>query len=520
MPAEYELTLNDYLSIIKRRWGQAVAVSIVILSVFILLAFLLPVAYESKGTILVEAQRIPEDLVQSTVTSYAAERIEVIKQRVMTRENLLRIIKKYNLYKKKIESKSTSELIEMVRQSININLLEANFNRGGGDQANISFTVGFLDEDPSVSQKVANELVTLFLDENVKSRNERAVETTEFLTEELNRLKSELEAVENKVADYKQQHENSLPEHTEMYMASIERTGTELKEVDRDYKSTQEELRYLDVELTTIKAGKDVKVAAITELDKARSELDRLLIIYKENHPTIRNLKRKIQTLEKTSTSVVDQPVKIDVSTDLAVAKIQTQIQAASARLNSLSEQKKSLQEKIYQLQNQVTKSPQVERGLFTLMRDYENAKNKYEEVKSKQVNAKIAQNLESENKAERFTLIEPPFFPDKPSKPNRKKMIGMGFAAALACAVAYMYLIDMLDKKVRGVEALSAISNMRPMVTIPYIYTQAQLERRKHLSRYIIIGVLVLVMVSLVIVHFLIMPIDLVYVKLMSKLG
>ncbi len=520
MSAEYELTFNDYLSMFKRRWVQSVVVAVLVLATAIALAFLLPVTYESKGTILVESQRIPTELVQATVTSYATERIEVIRQRVMTRDNLYRIIKKYNLYPKKVESASTSELIDKVREAIRISIVDASFG-SGQDQATISFDVGFQDEKPDVAQKVANELVTLFLDENVRSRNERAVETTEFLTEELNRLKAELEAVENKVAAYKQAHENALPEHMGMYMTSIERAGADIKEVDRDYRTTQEELRYLDVELTTAQvSSKTGPASTISELDKARAELDRSLIIYKETHPTIRNLRRKIETLEKASATEAKQPVKSDIATDLVVSKIHTQIQAAKARLNSLSDQKSSLQLRINQLQAQVAQSPQVERGLFTLMRDYENAKSKYEEVKSKQVNAKIAQNLESENKAERFTLLEPPIYPDKPSKPNRKKLIGMGVVGALGGSIAFIALMEMLDKRVRGVEAVSALTNMRPLVVIPYIYTQAQLDRRKHLLRYVVIAFVALVILSLLIIHLLVMPVDLLVVKLMAKLG
>ncbi len=523
MAIEYELTLSDYLSILKRRWVQMLVVATLILIAAISTAVLLPPVYQSTGTILVESQQIPPDLVKATVTSFADERIAVIKQRVMTRDNLFRIIQKYHLYPDKINSETASTLIDNMRESISVELLSADVQGVKGGKATIAFKVGFEYVKPEIAHKVANELVTLFLDENVKARTERATETTEFLTQELDRLKVELEGVENKVATFKQEHANSLPEHLDMHMGMMQRSEGEIKELDREYKATQEELRYLDVELTSAQAsaktnGNNV-VSAISELDKAKAELDRSLILYKETHPTIRALKRRIETLEKASLAPVEpKSVKTDIATDLVIAKIQAQIEAAKVKLSSLAQQKKESLGKLDQLQAQVSQSPQVEKGLFTLMRDYENAKAKYEEVKSKQVNAKIAENLESENKAERFSMLEPPIFPDKPIKPNRKKIIALGIFAAIGGAMALVALLETLDQRVRGVESLTALINMRPLVIIPYISTQGEIKRRKYLTRYFFIAILILIILVLLLIHFLIMPLDLVIVKLMAR--
>ena len=524
MATDYELTLADYLSIFKRRWPLMLVVFTFVLLSAIATAILMSPVYQSTGTILVESQQIPDDVVKATVTSYADERIEVIKQRVMTRDNLYRIIKKYSLYPNKIDAETTSTLIDLMRRSISVELLNADVQNASGGKATIAFKVGFEYEKPEIAHKVANEIVTLFLDENVKARTLRATETTEFLTQEVGNLKKDLESVENKVASYKQQYSDSLPEHMEMYMNMLHQSELDVAEIEREYKSTQEELRYLDVEITSARAsvkknnGSEA-VSAISELDKAKAELDRSLILYKETHPTIRALKRKIENLEKAADSPVEvKSGKADLESELVVAKIQAQIEAAKVRLESLLQQKKSTQAKASQLQAQVTKSPQVEKGLFTLMRDYENAKAKYEEVKSKQLNAKIAENLEQENKAERFSMLEPPVFPDKPIRPNRLKIIALGLFAALASAVALVALLETLDKRVRGVEAMTAVINMRPLVVVPYIYTQQELRRKKNLTRNLLLAMGVFLILMLIITHFLIMPLDLLLIKLMTR--
>ena len=523
MATEYELTFADYFSILKRRWLQILVIFLVIFGVATTVAILLPPIYQSTGTILVESQQIPPDLVKATVTSYADERIEIIRQRVMTRDNLNRIIQKYSLFPDKIDTATTSSLIDIMRSSISVQLLNAELQSGNNNKAIIAFKVGFEYAKPDIAHKVANELVTLFLDENVKARTERATETTEFLTQEVDRLKAELEGVENKVANFKQQNANALPEHLTMHMGMMQNTESQIKELDREYKATQEELRYLDVELTSAKtsskdSGSATQVAQ-SDLEKAKIELERSLALYKDTHPTVRALKRKIEALEKSQTNAPEnKEIKLNVENDLMVAKVQAQIEAAKVRLSSIQDQKRGLEVKNAQLQSQVTQSPQVERGLFSLMRDYENAKSKYEEVKSKQINAKIAENLESENKAERFSLLEPPVFPDKPSKPDRKKIIVVGLFAALIGALGVVVMFEGMDKRVRGVEAMTALLNMRPLVVIPYITTQNETKRKIKLAKYAVITIVVTVILSLILIHFLITPLDLFIVKIMSR--
>lgn len=523
MATEYEFTLTDYLSIIKRRWLQMLAVFIAVVIAAIIVAMMMAPVYQSTGTILVESQQIPVDVIKATVTSYADERIEVIKQRVMTRDNLYRIINKYKLYPKKIESETTSTLIDLMRQSISVDIVNADVQNANGGKATIAFKVGFEYEKPDIAHKVANEIVTLFLDENIKARTLKATETTEFLTQEVGNLKKELENVENRVATYKQQNAESLPEHMELYMNQLHQSELDIKEVDRDYKSTQEELRYLDVDLATAGASAKkttVKGNASEELNKAKANLEIALSTYKDTHPAVKALKRQIESLEKTSVSNVDESQdKPDLDSQLVLGKIRAQIEAGKVRINSLAQQKKSIQNQISQLQTQITKSPQVEKGLSGLLRDYENAKSKYEEVKSKQLNAKIAENLEQENKAERFTLIEPPIYPDKPIRPNRIKIMALGVLGALGGAVGLAGLLELLEGKLRGVDAITSVIGVRPMVIVPYIYTQQELSRKRNTTKYVLIAIGLLLIIILLAINFMWMPLDLLLMKLLARL-
>lgn len=523
MAAEYELTLSDYLSILKRRAWLLAGTFVGILAVSLAVAIGIPPVYQSTGTILVESQQIPVDLVPATINTYADERIEIIRQRVMTRENLLKIIDKYRLFTEQGKSLTVSEKIDEMRESVVVSLMNANIK--GKGQAAIAFKLSFEHRRPEIANKVANELVTLFLDENIKQRTERATETTEFLTQEADKLKVELEKVEGQHAAYKQEHGEALPQHQELRMTMISRTEAELKEVERDLKTAQEELRFLDLELSAAKAGITPRTGASyatrdpQDLGSLKAEHARLLSLYKEAHPDVVAVKRKIEALEaagaKNGAGGAD---KSGAPVPLEVARVQTKIATTHARVDSLEAQRKSLRGKIGSYERQVLQSPQVERGLMTLMRDHENAQKKYDEIRSKQMTAKISENLEQENRAERFILLEPPLMPDKPVKPNRKMIAAMGFLLALAGSGGLVMLLETLNQRVRGSEALAILIRQRVLVTIPYIATQGEAERRKQWLKRVLIFAAIALVALLALLHFLYLPLDILMMKLLAR--
>jgi len=288
----------------------------------------------------------------------------------------------------------------------------------------------------------------------------------------------------------------------------------------------QEELRFLELELSAAKAGVTPRTGAALpsspqDIGSLKAEYARLTAIYKEAHPDVRAVKRKIDALESGAASEAgkstgkeggEPPVSLDV------AKVQAKIAAANARAESLDAQMKSLRGKMGSYERQIIQTPQVERGLIILMRDHENARKKFDEIRAKQMSAQISENLEQGNKAERFLLLEPPLFPDKPIKPNRKKMIAMGFALAVAGAGGLVMLLETLNQRVRGADALSLVLHQRVLVTVPYIPTDAEIRRRKRWTKRYIVLTLAIVIIAVLLIHFLYKPLDLVLMKLLVR--
>lgn len=519
----YELTLHDYLDIVRRRALLMITTFISVVLIASAFAILLPPVYQSSGTILIESQQISSKIIASSVTGFASERIEVIKQRVMTRENLLRIIKKYNLFSSKSESRVTSELIDNLRKRINITMLSSSMGGRRRNQATIAFSLAFEDRYAELAYGVTNELVTLFLDENIKSRVERATETTRFLGQEAKRLKIDLEKMETLVAAYKQEHANSLPENLSLKTAILQRTETALANLDRDYKATENELQRLELELSAAKSGLDLVETPVYRLKQLKAEYRQASINYKDTHPTIRALKRKIEMLEKGEVSEDDiatpaTDTGVLISSEL-ILKIEMLITTAKGRLKSLDSQRKPMRKKIAKHEKQIIETPQVELGLSSLLRDHNSAKNKYEEIQAKQLTAQIAENLEGENKSERFSLIDPPVLADKPIKPNREKIILIGLFLALATAIGIAFLLEMLNQRIRGKGALASVLGESPLVEIPYITTSGEHLERKLLIKKSAIGFAILLIVSLIVMHFAYMELDLLFYKILARL-
>lgn len=520
MVQDYSLTLNDYVTILRRRAWLMALTFVAVLAIALTVAVALRPVYRSSGTILVESQTVSPDLVQGAPGGYVDEQIEVIRQRVLTRENLLKIIEKYRLYRESEDSLTVSEKVDLMRSQVILEPVRASA-KGKKNAVTIAFELSFEGRSPEVAHGVANDLVTLFLNENVRSRTERASEATDFLSHEAERIKKELDSYESQIAEYKQRHGDALPQHLELTMTMLSRAESELQQVERDRRLTIDELKGLEADQMALRADNQSAGSGSdsTNVEALRAEYVRLSSLYKETHPDLRALKRRIAALEGGPESGGAAPTPIAPSS-AAQQKVAAKINVVRQRLTDLEEQQRNLRGRIQAHERQISQTPQVERALSTLMRDYDNAQKKYAEIRAKQMSAQVTENMVQENKAERFTLIEPPTRPDKPAKPDRAKIILLGFLASLGSPVGLVFVLENLNQRIRGANALTAALGHRPLVVIPYITTREQVAARRRRIRYAIIVGFIVLGLSVGTVHKFYMPLDLLLFKIAGRLS
>jgi len=507
MPTEYQLTFLDYLSMMRRRAPYLIGIFVAVFLISVVVALAIPPTYRATGTIIVESQQIPDNVIPTTIRNQLDDQINSIKQRIMTRENLLQLANKHKLFNDNIGSLPSTALISKMRERIFIETDSTNnairTNRQG--QQAIAFTLSFEDRRPDVALQVTNDLITLFLEWNTKLRTEGATEATDFLTQESDKLKIEVDRMEQLIAEYKQQHRNALPEQLTLRMTMLSRAENDLREIERDFRSTKEEIRTLEVELAAAKRGTGSEDNSSQSLPALKAELSRLAAVYKESHPDIRRLKRKIEAMENAAETPASATASAEVPS-LAVYRIQSRIDSDKARLSSLTQQREMLQSKISENESAMIQTPKVGQGLDVLIRDRDIAQKKFEEFRSKRMNAKIAENLESENKSGNFSVLEPPVLPEKPFKPDRLKIILMGFLLAIVSSGGVMMLLESIDNRIRGTEALTHVLGYRPLVVIPYIPVEEDSIRRKRTLKLTIIAAIATLIVLVVALLFMYM--------------
>ena len=584
------LGLADYLAIAKRRQRAILLAAGAGLLTTLLLALFLPPTYQSIGTILIEQQEMPSELVRSTVTSYADQRVQVISQRVMTTQNLLDIIRRYNLYPRQRSRESREALIERMRKDINVKMISADVidpRSGRPTSATIAFSVAYSNHSPDQAAKVANELSTLFLNENVSTRTKLAQDAASFLEGEAERVNKHMAELESQVAAFRSQHFDSLPELEQFNMQLLDRITQDLDKDETRRASLEQQQVYLEAQLTQLKpnsalfsdSGERI-LSANDRLKALRSQLASARALYAADHPDIARLTREISGLEAQDQAAADlndlrrdleqlrgelaaaqerygpeHPDRVhlekqvaSLEEDLATAtakqasapataagakpgrkdadnpayiQIEAQLAATRHDLQALGEEETRLRAQRSSYEKKITLEPQTERDYRELMRDYDNTKVKYQELRSKQQEATVSKNLESDRKGERFTLIEPPLLPEEPVSPNRPLVLALGLVLSIGLGVGAGAVSESLDATVRGRRDLMRIvAGAPPLAIIPRIGA-TEIEQSPWRRRAWFIAMLVgALLATAAAVHFFYRPLDVLWFMLLRRMG
>ena len=576
-----ERSLGDYAAMVKRRWRAATVGFLVVFVFGAGVAMLWPPVYRSIATILIEQQEIPQDLVRSTISSFAAQRIQLINQRVMTTANLLDIIRKHGLYAGDFERKPREVIIDRMRDDIQMKMISADVvdpRSGQPTTATIAFTVAYENRSPQLAARVANELTSLYLQQNSETRRQQAAEASTFLTDEAKRLSDEIAALEGRLAEFKQANVDRLPELAGLNLQLLNRTEQDLSDVQRERASVEERRVYLQSQLAQLNPGRDLvsatgdvvmppadrlralesylasvkgiytkdhpdivrtekSIAALRaeigeeddgideraqELDALRGQRDALLDRYEPFHPDVVRLDRQIAAGEEALQAAREAKTERasgERATNPAYVQLQAQLASEIVEQKELGEKEKQLKARLADLEARIAQTPAVERDSSALARSLESARLKYREVSAKQQEAIVAQNLEMDSKAERFQLIEPPLVPQQPVSPNRGVILLLSAVLAVAASIAAMALREATDSSVRDFKELRALG-LVPLGIIPAILTQDDRRTIKRRRFGYAVASLATVVVAVVLAHFFVAPLDLLWFAAMRRLG
>jgi polysaccharide chain length determinant protein (PEP-CTERM system associated) len=472
--------VHDYVEILLRRIWYIIIPTVVIFIGAIIYAYHAPKEYRATTLILVTPQKIPEAFVRATVTSTIGERLQSISQEIMSRTRLEQIISELKLYQEEIKSGSLEGVVELMRKNIKV---EIKGNEG-------YFTISYIGKDPKIITTVTNKLASLFIEENLKLREQQAQGTSEFLSTELQATKAKLEEQEKMITHFKRQFMGELPEQRDANLRVLEQLQLQYQRVSDSLRAAQDRKLFIQKQLSDLElamASEDSakgkssltgkkKSSQEIQLEQLRDQLSDLQIKYTEKYPDILIVKKKIAELEveiEKARLEKERGLKEEgkgFSIDPRYNEIKDRLITTEKEIERLKEEDARVKAQMTKYGERVEKTFARELEITNLTRDYQNAKETYQSLLRKSQEAQQAENLERRQKGEQFKIIDPARIPGKPFKPDIPKILLIGLLLGMGCGFGMAFLREQMDRSFRDAEDLEATFGLKVLANIPKI--------------------------------------------------
>lgn len=487
---------------LKNRWFLIAPLCLAMV-VGIILIFALPKTYLASNLVLVRPQSVPREYVESTVTSDIQVRLGIISRQILSRTNLEKIIHQFNLFlAPEYDDMFLEDQINDLRDRIQIALQTIQTSNKEGAS---TFSISFLWPDPDMVAPVVNGLTTLFFDENIRVREAQTMDTADFLEDELDPMRGQLEIVEKKIRAFRQTHMGELPEQLGANLRMLDQLHSQLDKTKDSLRSAKGSLILLE---NQINASQNIIIepsdstAAKKETDGVMSltllkqQLAALQTSYTDRHPDVIRLRTKITDLEAKLASgeykIASTETLLSTSRDnINAAKFYREIiQNQDNLIRRHSELKMGIKnleleigeinQQIYEYQRRVENTPALEQELQTLQRDYQNIKSSHNYLLSRKLEANIAFNMERKQKGEQFEIIDRAFTPRKPISPNLAMIFVVSIFLGVNFGGGLILVKDYFDTSLKSPEEIERSLGISVLATIPKIYQNKDFRRQK----------------------------------------
>lgn len=485
--------------VIKRRWIVMVPFFLAMIA-GIYLSITLPRIYEASTLILIQPQRVPQNYVQSIVESEPSERISTLSQQVLSRTNLENIISEFKLFTgPDNSSKYMEDKVNNLRKRISVNI--SNARRRGSD----SFSISFQDKDPKTVMQVTNALASYFIDENLRLREAQAIGTSDFLEEELQNMKTRLEEVEAQLKRYRESYMGELPEQLDSNLRILDRLQEHLGERQQNLSEAKIRLVALQNEAAVSRDQSTTVIISqnnqeeTNDIDQLQAQLESLRTRYTERHPDVVRLKARITDLEKQSqanaqleSSDTDSGGPDQSQPVLISPEYRAQYTETIREMRRLDADIEDTKRQISIYQKRVENTPKREQELLSLRRDYQNIQTTYDSLLARKLEAEIAVNMERKQKGEQFRILDPAKQPQKPIKPDMRKLFIMVVGAGLAIGGGIIFLLEYLDNSFKRPEDIEADLALPVLCSIPQIIDRkTRILRRFEYASCVVFGMI-----------------------------
>jgi len=508
---------GDYLAILRKRRKLLFMVGLPIIVLGAVLAIVLPDVYRSSGQIEIEgAQAVrnnPNALGQDPEASpYADQYVRSLSTVVLSDRNLAKLLAEQQLYDDQAEDPEGA--LKQLRGDIKVDIVTVPIldpNSGRERDIVTAFSVAYDNAEPQRAQVGAEWLVNSFLQENRNDRQRQAAGRAKFFAGEAERMRRHVAQLESKLSEFKQENAGKLPELNELNLNVMERTETDIQNLEMQMQALRRERVFLVAQLQQARAAgpETANLRALEEeynrksvqydqshpdLIMLRRQIDQLRAggsasgtslkqqlqtqrsilaearqRYSEDHPDVQRIQRNIEALEARIAAGDTADRSVSADSPMAV-QLQTQLNATDTQLAALQARAMELRTKLSGLETRMSAAPEVEREYQAVTRDLASARAKYDELLKRQMDAEVSEAAIAGGTADKFQIKSSPKIPEEPAKPARVAIVIIAIVLGAIASLSSVIMAQLLDTTVRGVRDVQDILGVAPLTTVPVI--------------------------------------------------
>jgi polysaccharide chain length determinant protein (PEP-CTERM system associated) len=472
----------------------------------------LPKKYRSETQVMLVPQRIPENYVKAAATN-PDELLASLQDQLLSRSRLERIIVDLNLYESLRRALPMEDVVLRMRSDITVETTEGKDGKGSP-----TFRILYVSNDAKTAQKATERLASLFIEENLRDRENVSEDTSQFLESQLQDARQRLVEQEKKLEEYRRHYSGQLPTQVAANLQSIQNAQLQMQSLREATDRARERRLLLERQLADLQspdptavlpspsAGQGTGPGETTaqQLDAARLRLQQLQTHYKPDHPDVVLLQRTIHDLEAKLQGERKQAASAGVpAVDVAPAEAARQKRAHDVRdqmddldreLADKQRQEKDLTGVIADYQAKLDAAPARESDLVELMRDHDTLQAAYQNLLAKREESKLAANLERRNSGEQFKVLDPARVPERPFSPNVMQITLGGAGGGLAIGLLLVGLLEYRDSSFKGEDDVVRLCQLPVLAMVPLMMSGA--ERRAAGRRAVIINAAAIVVV------------------------
>ena len=477
-----KLEPEEYIQILKRRaWLIAIPLTIFPLLALAITFFVQP-RYISQTLVLIDQQKIPDEYVKSVVSSDLDTRLASMKEQILSRSRLQPIIDRYNLYANL--HVSMEERTDNARKNNALKAIHSDITNAGGLPG---FFITFQANDPRTAQAICGEITSLFVNENLRSREASAEGTTDFLKGQLDDAKHSLDEQDAKLAAFQSQFAGKLPDEESPNVNMLTSLNTQLEAATEALNRMEQDRTYLQSMLAQVAPGANgsstpaatvpnaIKQSRQAELRTMESQEAELAATYTADYPDVIAARRKIADLRAQIAKLPDMvpagsasASATEQSESTSALQLRAQLRASDSAIQAKRNEQSMLQAQVRTYQDRIAASPGVDQQYKLLTRDYDTAKKFYDDLLAKMNQSRMATDLESRQEGEQFHVMDQPNLPDAPVFPNRFFFLVAGIAAGLIVGTLWAGILEYRDTSLRNEQDVWAFTNLPTLAVIP----------------------------------------------------